>query len=82
MIRKYGHIIMVAMAVLMSTACSSGSEDTGQGGGVPVADTRTAITFSGAESQEEAVNNGANRANGAYGTHRAYGAYEPCGLLV
>lgn len=64
MIRKYGHIIMVAMAVLMSTACSSGSEDTGQGGGVPVADTRTAITFSGHEDEEQAVSRGAYRRAG------------------
>jgi hypothetical protein len=56
---------MVAMAVLMSTACSQGSEDTTeQGGGVPVTDTRTAISFSGQQAEEQAVNQGTNRAQG------------------
>ena len=56
---------MVAMAVLMSTACSQGSEDTTeQGGGVPVIDTRTAISFSGQQAEEQAVNQGTNRAQG------------------
>ena len=56
---------MVAMAVLMSTACSHSSEDTTeQGGGVPVTDTRTAISFSGQQSEEQAVSRGANRRAG------------------
>ena len=63
--KKYGHIIMVAMAVLMSTACSHSSEDTTeQGGGVPVTDTRTAISFSGQQGEEQAVSRGTNRRAG------------------
>lgn len=63
--RKYGHIIMVAMAVLMSTACSHSSEDTTeQGGGVPVTDTRTAISFSGQQGEEQALSRGTNRRAG------------------
>lgn len=56
---------MMAMAVLISTACSHSSEDTTeQGGGVPVTDTRTAISFSGQQAEEQAVNQGTNRAQG------------------
>ena len=63
--KKYGHIIMMAMAVLMSTACSHSSEDTTeQGGGVPVTDTRTAISFSGQQGEEQAVSRGTNRRAG------------------
>lgn len=63
--RKYGHIIMVAMAVLISTACSHSSEDTTeQGGGVPVTDTRTAISFIGQQGEEQAVSRGTNRRAG------------------
>lgn len=63
--RKYGHIIMMAMAVLMSTACSHSSEETTeQGGGVPVTDTRTAISFSGQQGEEQAVSRGINRRTG------------------
>lgn len=51
--------------MLMSTACSHSSEDTTeQGGGVPVTDTRTAISFSGQQGEEQAVNQGTNRAQG------------------
>ena len=56
---------MMAMAVLISTACSHSSEETTeQGGGVPVTDTRTAISFSGQQAEEQAVNQGTNRAQG------------------
>ena len=49
----------------MSTACSHSSEDTTeQGGGVPVTDTRTAISFSGQQSEEQAVSRGTNRRAG------------------
>ena len=61
MIRKYGHIIMMAMAMLLSTACSQGSEDTELGGDMPVTDYQTAISFSGNESQEEAVTRAASK---------------------
>lgn len=60
---KYGHIIIMAM--LMSTACSHSSEDTTeQGGGVPVTDTRTAISFIGQQGEEQAVSRGTNRRAG------------------
>lgn len=56
---------MMAMAVLISTACSHSSEDTTeQGGGVPVTDTRTAISFSGQQGEEQAVSRGTNRRTG------------------
>ena len=49
----------------MSTACSHSSEDTTeQGGGVPVTDTRTAISFSGQQGEEQAVSRGTNRRAG------------------
>ena len=61
---KYGHIIMMAGAVLMSTACSQGSDLSEPRGDVPVVDTRTAISFSGQQGEEQAVNQGTNRASG------------------
>ena len=49
----------------MSTACSHSSEETTeQGGGVPVTDTRTAISFSGQQGEEQAVSRGTNRRAG------------------
>lgn len=49
----------------MSTACSHSSEDTTeQGGGVPVTDTRTAISFIGQQGEEQAVSRGTNRRAG------------------
>ena len=61
---KYGHIIMMAGAVLISTACSQGSDLSEPRGDVPVVDNRTAITFSGQQGEEQAVNQGTNRASG------------------
>ena len=56
------------------TACSSdGGDDAVAPAPTPV--TEVAISFSGNESQEVAVNNGTNRANGAYGANRANGPY-------
>ena len=59
---KYGHIIIMAM--LMSTACSHDSYESRPDDDVPVVDTRTAISFSGQQGEEQEVNQGTNRANG------------------
>ena len=58
---KYGHIIIMAM--LMSTACSHDSYESRPDDDVPVVDTRTAISFSGQQGEEQAVSQGTNRAN-------------------
>jgi len=59
---KYGHIIIMAM--LISTACSHDSYESRPDDDVPVVDTRTAISFSGQQGEEQEVNQGTNRANG------------------
>ena len=53
MIKKYGQIIMMAIAALISTACSQGSDESELGGGVPV--TGTAIAFSAQQGEEQKV---------------------------
>ena len=50
---KYGHIIIMAM--LMSTACSHDSYESRPDDDVPVVDTRTAISFSGQQGEEQSV---------------------------
>lgn len=53
MLKEYGQIIMMAMAVLVCTACSSSSNELELGGGVPV--TGTAIAFSALQGEEQEV---------------------------
>ena len=63
---KYGHIIIMAM--LMSTACSHDSSESGPADvEVPVVETRTAITFSGMQEEGRMVDQG-TRANRRAGT--------------
>lgn len=55
--KKNGHIIWMAMAVLMSTASCSSSDDSEQEVDVP--ETGTPIAFSAQQGEETAVSNGA-----------------------
>jgi len=61
---KYGHIIIMAMAVLMSTACSQGSDLSEPNGGVPVVETQTTISFNGQQEEERVVSRGTSRRAG------------------
>lgn len=62
---KYGHIIIMAM--LIGTACSHDSSESGPDVEVPVVETRTAITFSGMQEEGRMVDQG-TRANRRAGT--------------
>lgn len=62
---KYGHIIIMAM--LIGTACSHDSSESGPDVEVPVVGTRTAITFSGMQEEGRMVDQG-TRANRRAGT--------------
>lgn len=66
--KKYGHIIWMAMAMLMGMAWSCCSSDDSDEQDVPV--TGTPIAFSAKEGEETAVNNGGAGAR-AYGMTRA-----------
>lgn len=64
MIRRYGHIIMIAMAAMIAAACCHDSDsDIEPRGGedVPVTDTRVPISFSGQQGEEQAVSAGVKR---------------------
>lgn len=75
-IGRMGLMRLMGLISLGLTACSSdGGDDAVAPAPTPV--TEVAISFSGSESQEVAVNNGTNRANGAYGANGANRAYGP-----